>query len=65
MRTASYDMLTQSVHANAEAWASIGDEYPNVKIKTFPDEIFEAMVAANKKVLKERAYLNTMAELEE
>ena len=95
MRTASYDMLTQSVHANAEAWASIRDEYPNVKVKTFPDEIFAAMVAANDKVLKdysrdneqgqriiksqqeyldktrayinisERAYLNTMAELEE
>ncbi len=95
MRTASYDMLTHSVHANAEAWASIRDEYPNVQIKTFPDEIFEAMVAANKKVLKEyskdneqgqriiksqqeyldkaraytniseRAYLNTMADLEE
>lgn len=94
MRTASYDMLTQSVHANAEAWASISEDYPNVQIRTFPDDIFEAMVTANEKVLEEysrdneqgqriirsqqeylektraytniseRAYLNTMSELD-
>ncbi|HEA53556.1 hypothetical protein LCGC14_0963190 [marine sediment metagenome] len=95
MRTASYDMLTQSVDANADAWATIREKYPNVQIKTFPDDIFKAMVAANEKVLKEyskgneqgqriiksqqdylkkvraytniseRAYLDTMAKLEE
>jgi TRAP-type mannitol/chloroaromatic compound transport system substrate-binding protein len=95
MRTASYDMLTQSVHANSEAWASIRDEYPNVQIKTFPNDIFQAMVDANEKVLQEysegnelgqriaesqqqylekaraytniseRAYLNTMGEIED
>ena len=87
-------MLVHSQHANAEAWDSIKEEYPNVQIKRFPDEIFQAMYEANKKLLKEaaagsdmaakiiksqeeylrksraytdiseRAYLNTMAEVE-
>jgi len=94
MRTASYDMLVHSQHANAEAWANIKEEYPNVQIKQFPDDIFQAMYDANKKLLdeaaensemaakiidsqlkyqaqsraytdiSERAYLNTMAEVE-
>lgn len=94
MRTASYDMLVHSQHANAEAWANIKQEHPNVQIKQFPDDVFDAMYAANKKLLdeaaegsemaakiiesqqnyleqsraytdiSERAYLNTMAEVE-
>lgn len=94
MRTAAYDMLIQSQHENAKAWASIKKEHPNVQIKTFPDDVFQAMYEANKKLLKEaagndelagriveslesyqedsraytniadRAYLNTMAEVE-
>ncbi|MCK7550391.1 MULTISPECIES: TRAP transporter substrate-binding protein [Marinobacter] len=94
MRTASYDMLVHSQHENAKAWANIKEEYPNVQIKQFPDDIFQAMYSANKKLLKEsaegsemaakiiesqqnyleqsraytdiseRAYLNTMAEIE-
>jgi TRAP-type mannitol/chloroaromatic compound transport system substrate-binding protein len=94
MRTASYDMLVHSQHANAEAWANIKEEYPNVQIKQFPDDVFDAMYAANERLLdeaaegsemaakiiesqvnyleqsraytniSERAYLNTMAEVE-
>lgn len=94
MRTAAYDMLIQSQDANAEAWANIKSEYPNVQIKQFPLDVFQAMYKANKKLLKqaaagdelaakivksqedyqaksraytdisERAYLNTMAEVE-
>ncbi|KPQ29845.1 MAG: TRAP-type mannitol/chloroaromatic compound transport system, periplasmic component [Marinobacter excellens HL-55] len=94
MRTASYDMLVHSQHANAEAWANIKEEHPNVQIKQFPDDIFKTMYDANKRLLKaaaernelsarivesqdtylrqsraytdisERAYLNTMAEVE-
>ena len=55
MRTASYDMLVHSQHANAEAWANIKEEYPNVQIKRFPDDIFQAMYEANEKLLKEAA----------
>ncbi|MBN7770345.1 TRAP transporter substrate-binding protein [Marinobacter daepoensis] len=61
MRTASYDMLVHSQHANAEAWANIKQEYPNVQIKRFPDDIFQAMYEANKKLLKEAASESEMA----
>ncbi|HBM50007.1 MAG TPA: ABC transporter substrate-binding protein, partial [Marinobacter sp.] len=94
MRTASYDMLVHSQHENAKAWANIKQDYPNVQIKQFPEDIFQAMYDANKKLLteaaedsaiakkiidsqlsyqeqsraytdiSERAYLNTMAEVE-
>ncbi|WP_372982741.1 TRAP transporter substrate-binding protein [Marinobacter sediminum] len=55
MRLASYEMLVQSQHENAKAWASIQEEYPNVQIKKFPDEVFQAMKKANDKLLKEAA----------
>ncbi|SHK21309.1 TRAP-type mannitol/chloroaromatic compound transport system, substrate-binding protein [Marinobacter antarcticus] len=55
MRTAAYDMLIQSQHENAKAWANIKEEYPNVQIKNFPDEVFQAMYKANNKLLKEAA----------
>ncbi|WP_100638062.1 TRAP transporter substrate-binding protein [Marinobacter salexigens] len=61
MRTASYDMLVLSQHANAEAWANIKKDYPNVQIKQFPQDIFQAMYNANKKLLKEAAESNEQA----
>ena len=61
MRTASYDMLVHSQHANAEAWATIKQDYPNVQIKQFPQEIFQAMFDANKKLLKEASDSNEQA----
>ena len=94
MRTAAYDMLIQSQHANAEAWSTIKEEHPEIEIKSFPKDVFEAMYKANQKLLEEaaegdelaskivesqedylektraytdiseRAYLNTMAEVE-
>ena len=62
MRTAAYDMLVQSQHANAEAWDSIREEHPNVQIRNFPDDVFQAMYDANKKLLKEAAERNDLAE---
>jgi TRAP-type mannitol/chloroaromatic compound transport system substrate-binding protein len=94
MRVSAYDMLVQSQDANAEAWSTIKEKYPNVQIKHFPDSVFKAMYKANNELLKEmasksdlaakiikdqeaylkktraytdiseRAYLNTMAEVE-
>src|SRR5690554_4643677 len=61
MRTASYDMLVHSQHENAEAWANIKKDYPNVQIKQFPEDIFQAMYDANKKLLKETADNSPMA----
>ncbi|WP_375176893.1 TRAP transporter substrate-binding protein [Marinobacter mobilis] len=94
MRTASYDMLIMSMHENANAWASIQSDFPDLQVRTFPDDVIQAMYDANSKLLQEaaerddlarrivdsqaeylsnaraytnisdRAYLNTMAELE-
>ncbi|WP_417515809.1 TRAP transporter substrate-binding protein [Marinobacter sp.] len=61
MRTASYNMLVMSQHENAKAWASIKKDYPNVQIKQFPQDIFQAMYDANKKLLKEAAASNEQA----
>ncbi len=61
MRTASYDMLIHSQHANAEAWANIKEEHPNVQIKQFPEDIFQAMYDANQKLLDEAAAENEQA----
>ena len=55
MKTAAYDMLIQSVHENAKAWESIQEEHPNIEVKNFPEDVFQAMVEANEKLLKEAA----------
>lgn len=43
MKTAAYDMYIQNYHMSANAWSSMKEKYPNIKVKTFPDEVFEAM----------------------
>jgi TRAP-type mannitol/chloroaromatic compound transport system substrate-binding protein len=55
MRTAAYDMYIQSYHASAENWAKIAAEYPDIKIKTFPKSVIEALKKANKELLAEAA----------
>jgi TRAP-type mannitol/chloroaromatic compound transport system substrate-binding protein len=61
MRVSSYDMLVQSQHANADAWASIKEKHPNVQIKQFPESVFQAMHKANEKLLMEAAEGNEQA----
>ncbi|MFW2374413.1 MAG: TRAP transporter substrate-binding protein [Gammaproteobacteria bacterium] len=55
MRTAAYDMYIQSYHASAENWSKIASEYPNIKIKTFPKSVIEALKKANQELLIEAA----------
>ena len=61
MRTASYNMLVLSQHENAKAWASIKKDFPNVQIKQFPQDIFQAMYNASEKLLKEASEINEQA----
>ena len=61
MRLAAYDMFTQAYHDSAENWATMKKEYPNIKVKTFPKEVFAALQAANKKLLAERAAKSSLA----
>ncbi|PLX69999.1 MAG: ABC transporter substrate-binding protein [Denitrovibrio sp.] len=60
MKLASYGMYTQNYHMSAEAWAKIATDYPNIKIKTFPKSVMDAMKAANAELLKEKAIGNPL-----
>jgi len=60
MRLAAYDMYTENFYMSTEAWAKIEKEYPNIKIKTFPKSVFNAMKAANKKLLAEKTKSNPL-----
>lgn len=53
MRLAAYDMYIQNYDMSARAWAKIATEYPNIKIKTFPKPVMNAMKKANKEVVAE------------
>jgi len=61
MRTAAYDMYIQSYHASAENWAKMKTEFPNIKVKTFPQPVIDAMSKANAELLAEKAAENPMA----
>lgn len=61
MRTAAYDMYIQSYHASAENWATIASEYPNIKIKTFPKNVIDALKKANQELLTEAAAKSPIA----
>jgi TRAP-type mannitol/chloroaromatic compound transport system substrate-binding protein len=55
MKTAAYDMYTQSTHESAVNLATLQAEYPNVKIRSFSKEIMNAIKAENDKLLVEFA----------
>jgi TRAP-type mannitol/chloroaromatic compound transport system substrate-binding protein len=55
MQYAAYDMYTRSYHDSAINWTKIQEEYPDVKVRTFPTEVIAAMKAENQKLLEETA----------
>ena len=61
MRVAAYDMYAQSYHESAVNWATIKSEYPDIKVKTFPPEVLDAMRKANEELLAETAGDNPLA----
>lgn len=61
MRTAAYDMYAQSYHESAVNWASMKDEFPNIKVKTFPKPVIDAMRKANTELLAEAAAADPLA----
>jgi len=54
MRLTAYDMYIQNYAMSAKAWAKIGTDYPNIKIKTFPKEVMDAMKKTNAELLVEK-----------
>lgn len=55
MRTAAYDMLIQNYDMSATAWDKIKTEYPNIKVKTFPKPVMDAMRQANAELIAEES----------
>jgi TRAP-type mannitol/chloroaromatic compound transport system substrate-binding protein len=55
MRVAAYDMYAQSYHESAVNWATIKSEYPDIKVKTFPKDVMDALRKANDELLAEAA----------
>ncbi len=60
MRLAAYDMYIKNYHMSADAWSKIAKEFPNVKIRTFPKPVMDAMKKANKALLVELAAQNQL-----
>jgi TRAP-type mannitol/chloroaromatic compound transport system substrate-binding protein len=54
IRLSAYDMYAQNYAMSADAWAKMGSEYPNIKVKTFPKKVMDAMKKANKELLVEK-----------
>jgi TRAP-type mannitol/chloroaromatic compound transport system substrate-binding protein len=53
MRVSAYDMYTQNYDMNATAWAKMSKDYPNIKVKTFPKVVMDAMKQTNKELRAE------------
>lgn len=54
MRVSAYDMYIENYAMSADAWDKMKKEYPDIKIKTFPKPVFEAMKKANAELLEEK-----------
>jgi TRAP-type mannitol/chloroaromatic compound transport system substrate-binding protein len=61
MKAAAYDMYAHSMHESAINLATIQSEYPQVKIKTFPEPVMRAIKMANKKLLDQFAAKDPMS----
>jgi TRAP-type mannitol/chloroaromatic compound transport system substrate-binding protein len=61
MKLASYDMHTQSNHDSGINWESMKTEFPNIQVKTFPEEVMDAIKKANDELLLEKAKEDKLA----
>ncbi len=61
MRTAAYDMTIQSHYASGENWATMKSEFPDIQVKTFPEEVLQKLEQSNKKLLAEMAAKDPLA----
>lgn len=61
MRLAAYDMYAHSMHQSAVNLAEISDKYPNVNIRSFPDEVMAAIKQANNKLIDKFASEDPLA----
>lgn len=55
MKASAYDMYAQSMHESGVNLAKIQDDFPNVKIRSFPKAVMGTIQLANAELLKEFA----------
>jgi TRAP-type mannitol/chloroaromatic compound transport system substrate-binding protein len=61
MKLSAYQMYSQSEHESAKNWTTMKKDYPNIKVKTFPKHVFDALKTANNKLLKKLAANNPLS----
>lgn len=61
MKLAAYDMHTQSNHESGKNWVSMKKEFPNIKVRTFPESVMKAIRKANDALLVQKAKSDTLA----
>jgi TRAP-type mannitol/chloroaromatic compound transport system substrate-binding protein len=60
-RVAAFDMYNQALDANANSWATMSQEYPDIKVRDFPPEVLTAMRSATNELLDELAEKDPLA----
>jgi len=60
MKLAAYDMYSHIINQSAENWATMKQDYPNIKVRTFPKEIIDQLKVENNKLLDDQADKNEM-----
>ena len=60
MKAAAYDMYAQSYHESAMNIATLAQDYPNVKMRSFPKPVMNAILETNETLLKEFAAKDEM-----
>ena len=55
MKANAFDMYVQNYDMSARAWKKMKEEYPQIKVKTFPPEVLKAMKKATDEVLAKYA----------
>jgi TRAP-type mannitol/chloroaromatic compound transport system substrate-binding protein len=55
MKAVTADMFTDNFAGSADAWEQMKTEFPNIKVKTFPKEVMQAMKKASDGLMEEYA----------
>jgi len=57
----AYNMTTETFNANAENWATISNEFPEVQVKQFPAQVISALKKSNQALVAKEMARSPMA----
>ncbi|CCN38058.1 putative TRAP-type mannitol/chloroaromatic compound transport system, periplasmic component [Vibrio nigripulchritudo SO65] len=60
-RVTAFDMYNQALDANANSWATMKSEFPDIKVRDFPPSVLAAMRQATDELLQEQASNDALA----